>query len=78
MIFSVEGNVLFTDPQKYENRVCYVVPSMQLQGIICLHIREFSTLSTDGLFTSVPYKANVCNPLTLRYVTATLLVQPTP
>jgi hypothetical protein len=65
----VEGKVLFKDPEKYEDRVCYVVPSMQIQGITYFHIREFSILSTNGLFTPVPYKANVCNPLPPQYVT---------
>jgi len=68
-MFSVEGKVLFTDPEKYEDRVCYVVPIMQIQGITHFHIREFSILITNGLFTSVPYKANVCNPLPAQYVT---------
>ena len=57
------GKGTVQDPEKYEDRVCYVVPIMQIQGISYFHIREFSTLSTNGLFTSVTYKANVCNPL---------------
>jgi len=73
-MFSVEGKVLFRDPEKYEDRVCYVVPSMQIEGISYFHIREFSTLGTNGLFTSVPFKANVCNPLPPQYVTTILLV----
>jgi hypothetical protein len=72
--FPVEGKVLFTDTEKCEDRVCYVQPSMQIQGITYFHIREFSTLSTNGLFTSVPYQANVFNPLSPQYVTTILLV----
>ena len=59
-MFSVDRKVL---KEKYEDRVWYARPSMQIQGIIYFHIREFSALSTNGLFASVSYDANVCNPL---------------